>query len=206
MQLSEFVRKRMGWCPNSSPANVRSTGTNRDFPNGSLVQVRQPSGGAGQGTPWDRWYEHTQIGTVQIVASIVGVVVILLGGYVVGMYWFLPAAAIVLMVSVLVFGTLTVSVCDDALRIRFGPLGLIRKSWPVVEIASASAVQNPWYYGWGIRPTPKGTLYNIAGTDGIEVRMLNGQIFRIGTDEPEALCQAIELSRSASFRPVTEKR
>jgi len=197
MYLNEFIRKRIGWCPDSRAAVHRAQAA-RNSGKQPVVPATRPAGNDRQGSSWDRWYEHTQTGTVQILASVAAIAVILTGGYFIGMYWFLPVAAIVLLASALVFGTLTVSVCDDALRIRFGPVGLIRKSWPARDIASVSPVQNPWYYGWGIRPTPTGTLYTIAGTQGIEVRMLDGKTFRIGTDEPEVLREAIELSRAAA--------
>jgi hypothetical protein len=55
-----------------------------------------------------------------------------------------------------------------------------------------AAVTNPWYYGWGIRWTPKGPLYNVSGFEAVEIRMLSGKSFRIGTDEPDLLRQAID--------------
>jgi hypothetical protein len=52
-------------------------------------------------------------------------------------------------------------------------------------------VRNPWYYGWGIRITPDGLLYNVSGTRAVEITLTDGSKLRLGTDEPEALCQAI---------------
>ena len=201
MYFSEFIRKRIGWCPNS-PAGIQRAQLARNSGKQSVVKTTPSSGGSLQGDAWDRWYEHTQTGTIQIFASAVAITGILIGGYFIGMYWFLPVIAIVLIASILLFGTLTVSVCGESLRIRFGPLGLVRRSWPVEDIVSAEIIQNPWYYGWGIRLTSNGTLYNIAGTGGIEIRLTDEHRFRIGTDEPEVLREAIELSRAAAGHPL----
>ena len=35
-------------------------------------------------------------------------------------------------------------------------------------------------------------LYNVAGMDAIELKLTNGRVFRIGTDEPDQLLQAIQ--------------
>jgi hypothetical protein len=94
-----------------------------------------------------------------------------------------------------IFSTLTVLAGADIIRIRFGPIGLIQKSWPVSEIASVTTVINPWYYGWGIHWTPHGPLYNVSGRNAVEILLFSGNTFRIGTDEPEALKTAIEQAR-----------
>ena len=93
---------------------------------------------------------------------------------------------------------LTVSVTPTNLRIRFGPVGLIQKQWPIAEIVSVTQVTNPWYYGYGLRYTPRGPLYNVSGRHAVEILLFSGQTFRIGTDEPETLCQAIELARAGA--------
>jgi hypothetical protein len=62
----------------------------------------------------------------------------------------------------------------------------------LADIASCAVVQNPWWYGWGIRLTPQGWLYNVAGRSAVEIRLKSGKRFRIGTDEPQQLCQALQ--------------
>jgi hypothetical protein len=89
---------------------------------------------------------------------------------------------------------LTIEVTDDALRASFGP-GWPKKEVPLDEIESATPVHNPWWYGWGIRLTPSGPLWNVAGLDAVELRLRNGKRFRLGTDEPAALAGAIEAAR-----------
>jgi len=91
------------------------------------------------------------------------------------------------------FGTLSVSIYDNYLRIKFG-YGIFRKKFSISEIASATKVKNHWYYGWGIRLWfwPKMWIFNVSGFEAVEIRMKNGKIYRIGTDEPEKLETAIK--------------
>jgi hypothetical protein len=97
----------------------------------------------------------------------------------------------ILLFVLAIMSRLTVFVSNDRLGIRFGPVWLIRKEWPLDEIVMATAVTNPWYYGYGIRWTPHGPLYNVSGRHAIEILLRSGKKVRIGTDEPEALAAAI---------------
>lgn len=38
-------------------------------------------------------------------------------------------------------------------------------------------------------------MYNVAGYDAVELELRSGRVFRIGTDEPDALLAAIERVR-----------
>jgi hypothetical protein len=135
-------------------------------------------------------YRHTQTGTL-ILASIGAAVLLTL--IVLGRLGFHPVAlgvlAFLLLLTVL-FHSLTVEVTSAEIRIRFGP-GPIRKSFPLIEIIEARAVRNSWWYGWGIRLTPHGWLFNVSGLDAVELRMTDERKYRIGTDEPRALLQVI---------------
>ncbi len=95
-----------------------------------------------------------------------------------------------LAVSLLLFSILTVEVDGEEVSVRFG-VGLIRKRFPLSEIESHSAVRNPWYYGWGLRRTPIGWLYNVSGLEAVEITMKDGRKVRIGTDDPAGLDAAI---------------
>jgi len=95
-----------------------------------------------------------------------------------------------LAVSLLLFSILTVKVDGDEVSLRFG-IGIIRKRFPLSEIESHSAVRNPWYYGWGLRRTPIGWLYNVSGLEAVEITMKDGSKVRIGTDDPAGLDAAI---------------
>ena len=57
---------------------------------------------------------------------------------------------------------------------------------------SAEKVRNKWYYGFGIRLIPGGQMYNVAGLDAVELKLTNGRVFRVGTDESDKLLTAIQ--------------
>ena len=108
---------------------------------------------------------------------------------------FAVTAIMTLIVFILAsFATLTVSIDENYLRIKFG-YGIFRKSFLLNDITSTKVVKNHWYYGWGIRLWlwPSMCIYNISGFDAVEIILKNGKIYRIGTDEPEKLEQAISV-------------
>ena len=134
--------------------------------------------------------------------------VVLLGGTVVGVLvaayhtgWH-PLALAVLALPALVlllFHSLTVEVTDKTVHVYFGA-GLASFDFALRDIESVAAVRNSWYYGWGIRITPHGWLYNVSGRDAVELRLRSGKRVRIGTDEPHRLVAAIEGARAAAPR------
>jgi len=89
------------------------------------------------------------------------------------------------------FGTLTVIVDDTAVQVRFGPVALLRERIAVADVTHARAVRNSPLYGWGMRYIPHGRLWNVWGLDAVELQLAGGRRFRIGTDEPQALLQAL---------------
>jgi len=104
--------------------------------------------------------------------------------------------AVLLIMSGVLFSSLTVEISDGELRFHFGP-GFWRKRFALTEVVDASVTQSSWWEGWGIRITPRGTLYNVSGTGAVEITLRSGQRFRIGTDEPEVLAQAVRMAISA---------
>jgi hypothetical protein len=70
-------------------------------------------------------------------------------------------------------------------------IGLIRRNIPLSTIRAFAPVTNRWYYGWGVRFTPYGMLYNVSGLRAVEVLFENGRRVRIGTDESDALVRAL---------------
>ncbi|MHA2609800.1 MAG: hypothetical protein V2G48_05605 [bacterium JZ-2024 1] len=110
-----------------------------------------------------------------------------------GFNWIALLVLISLGFCLVLFASLTVTITDDAIEIQFGPGG-IRKKFPLKNIESCRIVKNPWYYGWGIRLTPQGWLYNVSGFYAVEIIMKTGKKYRIGSDEPEALEKVIRES------------
>ena len=139
----------------------------------------------------DKVYKHTQIGYLMIFIIGTGLYLLLNFFYLHGFNILFIAVFAVLAVCLALFAALTVNVDSRDVALRFG-IGLIRKKFPVNGIETAGVVRNPWYYGWGIRRTPDGWLYNVSGLIAVELRMKSGEKYRIGTDDPIRLLNAIE--------------
>lgn len=107
---------------------------------------------------------------------------------------FLVSAAMVLVLAILAsFTTLTTSIEEKYLKVKFG-YGIFSKKFSLDQISSVKSVKNHWYYGWGIKVWfwPYMWIYNVSGFDAVEVVMKNGKIYRIGTDVPGELEAAIK--------------
>ena len=141
-------------------------------------------------------YKHTQIGYLLLTLYSIAILFI---GYFNIVTNFNPFALTGLIIILIVLGIvtrLTVTVDDQRIKIQFG-LRIIRKSFPLKEIETYRVVKNPWYYGWGIRFTPRGWLFNVSGFSAIELQMKNGKQYRIGTDEPDNLARALDETLNA---------
>ncbi len=109
---------------------------------------------------------------------------------------FVFSTIMVLILFILIsFSTLTVSLDEKNIRIKFG-YGIFSRNFELNQIASAHAVKNHWYYGWGIRfwLWPKMWIYNVSGFDAVEIIMKNGKVYRIGIDTPKELETALKKS------------
>ena len=135
-------------------------------------------------------YEHTQVGYIHLIAYSAVVLFLVCSNI---FSEFKPATLIPLIVMLILlalFSSLTVRVGGGVIAVQFG-VGVIRKRIQLSEVESYAKVVNPWYYGWGIRYTPRGWLYSIYGRSAIELLMSNGKTCRIGTDDPDGLAQAL---------------
>jgi len=135
-------------------------------------------------------YKHTQVGYVIIVgimAAMTGIGILLANK---GSNWITVAVLGVLAVVLVLFHSLTVTIDEEELVVQFG-LGAIRKRLKLNEIESVQAVRVPWYWGWGIRATPQGMVFRISGFDAVQLRLVTGREFLIGTDVPQELEEAI---------------
>ena len=142
-------------------------------------------------------YRHTQFGTVNVVITIAILPLVFLPAWLAGAATVAWLILILLLGVLVLFYNLTVEIDDAHLRIRFG-IGLIRKRFPLDQIDSCLAVRNSWLYGWGIRLTSHGWLYNVSGLEAVELKMKSGKTCRIGTDEPEALVAALQEALNSS--------
>ncbi len=146
-------------------------------------------------------YKHTQVGYLMLVITL-AVLALFTWIHITAQaeppsYYsgtnFAVTAIMTLIIFVLVsFASLQVIVDEKYLRIKFG-YGLYWKKFLLSDIASARTAKNHWYYGWGIKVWfwPKMWIYNVSGFDAVEIKMKNGKTYRIGTNEPEKLEQAI---------------
>lgn len=137
-------------------------------------------------------YRHTQIGWAVIVPVLIVLAVVLGLMSLSAESWRSTPLVVawLLAVVLMLFSALTVTVTNGWLECRFG-VGLIWRRIRLSDVRNAEAVRNKWYYGWGIRLTPHGWLWNVAGLDAVELTFSNGKKFRIGTDEPGKLLEAL---------------
>jgi len=104
---------------------------------------------------------------------------------------FLFTQAIMVTITLMFYGMST-TIDSKRITIRFG-IGLIRKTIALNKVEKIDSVINPWLYGWGIRYIPNGMLYNVSGSEGIELNFNDThKIIRIGTEDPARLKMEIE--------------
>ncbi|MFA6547453.1 MAG: hypothetical protein WCT11_00730 [Candidatus Magasanikbacteria bacterium] len=152
-------------------------------------------------------YKHTQIGYLMIIITL-----IILSFFI----WaqitaraeppsvnsgtnFAVSSTMILILFILVsFTTLTTSIDEKYLQIKFG-YGIFRKKFLLSEIVTVKQVKNHWYCGWGIRfcLRPRKWIYNVSGFDAVEIVMKNGKVYRIGTDSPNDLDTVIKQAISS---------
>jgi hypothetical protein len=178
-----------GWCPNEHAMKAQPHAKMPETPPG--VTANPPAPGTGSRPGEDVRYRHTQTGTIQIWSTVAVALVIAGSIIVMGWSWISIVILAILVIALVLFGSLTVSVERDFIDVRFGIVGIIKKRIPLGMIVSVQEVKNPWIYGWGIRWTPEGPLYNVSGDAGVRLDLDTGKKIRIGTDEPQALIQAI---------------
>ncbi len=135
-------------------------------------------------------YSHTQIGYLMIAIMGLGLLMLTYFMHAKGTSPLLLFVFIAVVAGLLLFFKLNVEVDETHVTARFGP-GFISKKIALADIESFQTVRNPWYYGWGLKRIPKGWMYNVSGFSAVELKLADGQVFRIGTDEPEALERAI---------------
>ncbi len=141
------------------------------------------------GTRMER-YRHTQVGYLILSAMSVVIVLIAVLLAVNGLNWIAVAVLVIIIAALVMFSTLTVTIGAAEIEVRFGP-GPFRKRFALDDVVSCHAVRNSWWYGWGMRLTPHGWLYNVSGLDAVEIEFRTGKKVRIGTDVPLELEQAI---------------
>lgn len=136
-------------------------------------------------------YRHVQIGYLLIV--IFGILIIVSAIFVVAT-GFTPGflfAMVGFAIALTLFFSMTVLVDNRFIVVAFY-LGFPRRTFSVADVDSCRVVRCPWYYGWGIRYTPRGWIFRVSGVSAVEIELANGKHFQIGTDEPDVLADAID--------------
>jgi len=152
-------------------------------------------------------YKHTQIGYLMII--ILSIVFVLFAWVQIasrmepesidsGANFLFTAIMVLVLLTLVSFISLQVAIDEKYLKIKFG-YGIFRKKFLLSDIVFAQSVKNSWWYGWGIRRWffPNMWIFNVSGFDAVEIKLKNGKIYRIGTDEPEKLKKAIYSSSNA---------
>ncbi len=138
-----------------------------------------------------QYYKHTQIGYVTLASSALISLIMVGWMLILGPHIISTAVLIIMIIVSILFGSLTVELSHQVLHWYFG-IGLLKFNVPLRDVDQTQRVRNSWLYGWGIHYTPYGWLYNASGFEAIQFHLKNGRTFRLGTDEPEVLQQAIE--------------
>ena len=78
-------------------------------------------------------------------------------------------------VIIFLFYKLTITINENFITAAFG-FGWIKKSLKIsnIDIESIEETVTPWYYGIGIRFSPKGILYNTKSGKAIILKMKDG--------------------------------
>ena len=139
-------------------------------------------------------YRRTQFGTFTVVSVAAAIAVLLLISASTDLHAVSIAVLVVLVIALALFYSLTIDVNDRKFLCFFG-LGLVRRTFLLTEVVAARRVRNRWYYGWGIRLTSSGWMFNVSGFDAVELELISGTRFRIGTDRPDEVVQAIQQAR-----------
>lgn len=91
------------------------------------------------------------------------------------------------------------TVTETELSVSFGALfPLYRRRIPLADVASAEAVTySPLadYGGWGIKWGQDGAALNARGNRGVRLTLRNGKHVLIGSQNPDALAEAIKVPR-----------
>jgi hypothetical protein len=142
-------------------------------------------------------YRHTQTSGWLRLALILPAVLLFALGLAAGQgSSLLPGLPIFLIAGVLApigwaFSSLSIEVTPTQLVWFFGP-GVWRKAVARSDIRRTTVVRNKWWWGWGIHLTPRGWLYNVGGLEAVEIALADGRMLRLGSDECEALVQALQ--------------
>jgi hypothetical protein len=94
------------------------------------------------------------------------------------------------------FAVLSVRVTASEVLIAFGP-GWVRRRIPLADVREVTVAHSPWYWGWGLRWTPRGWLWRASGLDAVWLRLASGREAGFGASDPERVAAAIRARTTA---------
>lgn len=147
-------------------------------------------------------YRHTQFAWVLAgvlvpgVFAAIGLMVFLPEGAMRAPWWTPWLLVAVLAFGLLLFGWLTVEVDDRRVHLRFG-IGAFRRTVRLGDIRGCDRVRTRLHWGWGIRWTPAGWLYNVAGREAVRLELVRERPLIIGSNDADALKAAIDAQIAA---------
>ncbi|MBQ4812353.1 hypothetical protein A7985_18595 [Pseudoalteromonas luteoviolacea] len=102
------------------------------------------------------------------------------------------AFGIILVLVAFFFYGLTIEVDTQSKQLRwwFGP-GIAKKTLSFDDIDEVKAVTNSFRHGIGMRISHDGWVYTVSGFKAIEVSMLDGTKYRLGTADQPGLLDAL---------------
>lgn len=147
-------------------------------------------------------YQHTQRGPwsfvlLAVVASNLTLAVRLWGNEPAWASWLFLSVALLMTFMTFCFQSLTTTMSETSRRVHFGPIPLLEKKVLLEEIVSVRPEKSSLLDGWGVHWTPgKGWIYNMWGFDCLAIN-LGTRHFRVGTNDPDQLCEVLERAISA---------
>jgi hypothetical protein len=133
-------------------------------------------------------YHHQQFGKTLVVALGTGAILCLMIMVMITSRAniFLLVVSALLLISAILFSSLTIIVDETHLSWKFGP-GFIRKQVRLDKILEVEATTTTLQEGCGIHLTRRGWLYSVSGNQAVAIRLKTGKRFLLGTDDPEKL-------------------
>ena len=135
-------------------------------------------------------YQNRQLALWIFVMMFVFIVYLIWIASTIDSWWFIWLWSTFTILLSALFWCLEVKVNADEILLSYG-FGFINKKIQRQQILQVEVVRNAWWYGLGIRLTPHGWMWSISGLDAIELTYQDGNKFRIGTNQPQGLYQAL---------------
>ncbi len=139
-------------------------------------------------------YHHAHFGWPNALAAltVVGVVIVAGGPEALrSLPPIVPVVAAIVLTALTVFSRMDTVVTHEYIRVSFLP-GWPRRTIALSRIRSARRVRTSWLWGWGIRLTHRGWLWNASGVQGVEIALEGGGRLRVGSDDVDGLLAALE--------------